>query len=77
MDLDIINMRAQLNAIQQQLNRPRPQYHQSYNNNNDNRNNKNIVCFYCNKPGHVKRHCKKRMAAIKELDNKQRDFQNV
>lgn len=37
----------------------------------------NITCFFCKKPGHIKRYCKKRIAAIKELDRNQQDSHNM
>ncbi|CAO3645899.1 unnamed protein product [Cunninghamella blakesleeana] len=77
MDLDLVM--TELNAIKQQFNNNN-RYHN--NNNTDrfkgrNQRDTNINCFYCNKSGHIKRHCRKRLAAIKELDRKQSGFQHM
>ena len=77
MELDLVM--SELNAIKQQFHR-----NNNYNNNNNNdrfkgrnQHDNNISCFYCNKPGHIKRHCRKRLAAIKELDQKQSGFHQM
>ncbi|KAK4511130.1 uncharacterized protein ATC70_012342 [Mucor velutinosus] len=35
-------------------------------------NSSTVVCYFCNKPGHVKRHCRERIEAIRKLDNTHR-----
>lgn len=46
-------------------------------NNNNNNHNPNIVCFYCNKKGHIKSLCSTRRADIRALDdNRQRQSRN-
>ncbi|EPB81000.1 hypothetical protein HMPREF1544_12306 [Mucor circinelloides 1006PhL] len=36
-----------------------------------------VLCYFCNKPGHVKRHCRERIEAIRKLDNGHRYNNNV
>lgn len=61
------NIMTKHHEIQQQLNHPKSYHRHPRNNNN---NSRIIVCFYCNNPGHVKKNCRRRLAAIKELDKK-------
>ncbi|OBZ80710.1 hypothetical protein A0J61_11241 [Choanephora cucurbitarum] len=66
MDLDVIDHRRNPQGYSFRRNN---RFNDNRNNRFNNNNNNNNECFYCHRPGHLKRNCRIRLADIKKLDD--------